>query len=447
MTRTGDIAPPVVPAHVLPPDAPIARWRYKPVIALERLPQAAYTWDDADPDVTWDDTTPQRVWDAPFVGQGFTDAACDFIALDIDAGTADDLYLFPPVTATLTLDNRTGEYTPWTADGRLVYWAPGRRMSVLADDGANRWWLFSGRVASWQANADGTVTVTAFDGLAWLAQQLGGQQTFGAAGQTPAARVTAAATAAGYPDRIDADVGQVTLATVAAPDSPLEHIQRVALSDGGLFYGDADGSLDYRDRAWRAGRADQTTAWVISDNVCTVPVVMWNPEASTDDDRLATDVRLVNTAGLAATATLTGSLWAGDARYRLTHPDPDLWQTQAQGDALAAYLLAQQGTPSASLRSADLYALDPKQPAVFDYAVQMRRGDRVRLLHDFVDPNGNPATLDVYVVLLTIGHTITPDEWVTHLSMSRTVDVTQVERWDRTVFVWDQVDARNVWRY
>lgn len=449
--RAGDIAPPAVTPHVLPPGAPIATWPYRPVIALERLPQAAYVWDDFDPAVTWDAAVPDAyVWDAPFIGSGFTDASCDFHGIEIDPGDADELYLFPATSATVTLDNRTGTYTPWSPDGRLVYWAPGRRMHLwVVDAAAVPTWLFSGRVASWVLNADDTVTITAFDGFATLAQELGGEWTPGVAGQSVGARFAAIVAAAGYTDRVDVDAGTVTLTapTLAAGDSPLMALQRVALSDGGIVYGDADGSIDYRNRLWRAGRDDTPTSWAVSDNVCTAPVVVWDPELAADDERLATDVRLVNTAALAATATLTGSLWAGDARYRLTHPDPDQWTTQAEGDALAGYLLAQSSTPAMALSRFSLYVQDPQQPAVWPMAVGMRRGDRVEVLHEYPDPDGNPAFLDTWAIVLGVAHSITPDTWVSDVALSRTVDYRVLELWDRTRFTWDDPDPANVWRF
>jgi len=449
MTRTGDVAAPTIAPHPIGPDAPIAGWRWRPLIGLELLPQAAYVWDDTDADVTWDDTTPERVWDAPFTTPGALDAVCDWIACDIDPGEPDELYVFPPTVATVTLDNRTGKYTPWSADGRLVYWAPGRRLYVLARNPATaeQLWLFSGRVASWTVNADDTVTVVAYDGLSWLAQELGGDHTFGTPGDSVGTRINGIVSSAGYPDRVDLDAGGVTLSTVTDDRSPLETIERVALSDGGLFYGDADGSVDYRNRLWRAGRSDQPTLFTVSDNVCSVPVVVWSPELAADDERLATDVRLVNDAGLVAVATAAASVWQGDARYHLTHPDPDLWQSQAQGDTLAAYLIAQQSTPSMALQRFELYVFDPTQPQVWEMAVRTRRGDRVNVIHDYVDPDGTTGRLDLFAIVLGVAHNLTPESWTSTIQLSRTVDYRVPELWDLTRFAWDDADPANVWRY
>jgi hypothetical protein len=453
MTRAGDVAPPAISVHPIGPGAPIYGWPWWPVIGLEMVDTAAYVWDDADVTVAWDDPNPDRlVWDNPATVSGFYDAVCDLIACEIEPGEADDLYLFPPTQCTLTLDNSTGRYTPWTADGRLTYWAPGRRVCLWARNAAGaRWWLFSGRVATWQSNPDGTVTVVAFDGMAQLAQQIaGGQWAPGFAGDTVQARIATVAGAAGYTGRLDLEAGTVTLSTYSSSPVPLEAIQQAALSDGGLFYGDADGSLDYRGRLWRAGRTDTPApGWTVATNVCEAPVIVWDPEAAADDDRLVTDVALVNVAGLTATAALTGSLWAGDARFRLTHTDHDLWQTQQQGNDLAAYLLAQQSAPAMALASFTLHHLDPsQQTAVPDMGVGVRRGDRVEVLHRFVDQAGVDQLLDVFAIVLGVGHAIVPEEgWTTTVNLSRTVDYVTPELWDRTALVWDDPSPAAVWRY
>ena len=448
MTRTADRAPPTIARHVLPASSPMAAWPYQPVIALERLAQAAYTWDDADTDVVWDDTTPERVWDAPFVGSGFTDALCDLLALTIDPGEPDGLGLLPATEVTVTLANPDGRYTVWTADGRLAYWAPGRELCVWAHRHADStdWWLFRGRVAAWQEQADATVTITAYDGIAELAEDMAGTWTPGTAGQRARARLEAIAAQAGYLDPIGGDLGDLALGTVADTGSPIDAMHRAALSDGGVIMVDADGTLVYRDRLWRAGRSDQTRIPVISDNVCTADATVWEPEFGPDDERLATSVELINTAGLRATATLSGSLWAG-RRYRLTHPDPDLWTAQGDGNALAAYLLAQLSTPALSLRQWTMHLHDPRQPVLFDLAVDLRRGDRVRLLHDFADADGLPATLDVYVICWGTRHEVTADTWTVTAGGSRTVDYLTPELWDRTLWLWDDTDPDAVWRY
>jgi hypothetical protein len=448
--RTADLAPPALTPATVPPGAPIARWPARLRIALEVLPQAAYVWDDADPTILWDDADPDRlVYDAPFVESGFTDAVCDFHTVLVDPGDADELALFPAVEATVTLANPDGRYTPWTTDGRLVYWAPGRRLHLYAELDDEEWWLFSGRVARWDLGADDTVTVVAYDGFAHLADELGPDWTPGTAGQTPLTRIRAIAAQAAYPDPIDGDPGDVALTTGPTDVTPLEACQVAALSDGGIFAGDADGRLLYRDRLWRAGRDDQGAVAVFSDNVCTVPAVVWDPELTAADDGLYTRVELVNAADVTVTATLPAgdpAAWYSGVTYRLTHPDPDLWPDAVVGQALADYLLAQQSTPAMSIRSFTLHLTDPKQD-LWRTAIDLRRGDLVRFLHDYLDADGRPATLDVYLICSGVRHEITPEGWVATVATTRTVDWTTVELWDATRFVWDDPDPAAVWRY
>ena len=425
----------------------MAAWPYQPVVALERLEEAAYVWDDADTDVTWDDTTPERVWDAPGIGSGFIDALCDLISLEIDPGEPDELGLFPAVETTVTLANPGGAYTVWTADGRLAYWAPGRELCIWAHrhDDDSPWWLFRGRVASWVEDpAAGTVTIVAHDGTAQLAEDMAGTWTPGTAGQLPRARIQAIATQTGYTDPIGGDLGDVALATVATDATPIDAAHRAALSDGGIIVGDADGTLIYRNRLWRTGRSDQTRTVAFSDNRCTVDAVVWEPEYGPDDLGLATRVELVNTAGLTATAVAP----AGPVgrRYRLTHPDPDLWTTQPQGDTLAGYLLAQTANPTMAARSWALHLHTPSQD-LWSIGIDLRRGDLVRWVHDFTDAAGQPATLDVHLVAWGARHEITPETWTVTVGGTRTVDYTRLEMWDRTLYVWDDPSPFAVWRY
>ncbi len=397
--------------------------------------------------------TTSLVYDAPLIGAGFTDALCDLVALTVDPGEPDELGLFPATETTITLANARGQWSQWTADGRLVYWAPGRRVCIWAVSkaDASSWWVFSGRVSSWTDTGDGQVTIVAHDGFAQLADDLPIPWTPGTAGQLPRARIQTIAAAYGYTGTVDGDVGDVTLTAGLIDGPPLEGCQRAALSDGGVFYGDADGRLTYRDRLWRAGRADQTLELVVSDNVCGGPLVVWDPEMVSDDESLYTSVQLVNEAGLSATSSLPAdsTAWWYGTSHRLTHPDPDQWTTQAQGDALAARLLADTSIPRMAVRAFTMHLHAPDQD-LWRAGIDLRRGDRIRLLHEFVDVNGDVGTLDIRVIAASIRHEITADTWSVTVTGTRTVDWTLVERWDETTNVWDlqPLPAQtNVWRY
>lgn len=445
------------PPHPIPPNVPMGRWPGRPVIALEVLPQGAYAWDDPDPTVIWDQPFERYVWDAPATVGGFTDVTCDMHALEIIPGDPDDLGLFGPTQATLTLRNADGRFTVWSSDGRLTYWAPGRRFAVWADVDGELFWVFAGRITTWTQGPDpDTVTVEAWDGLHLLAQEKA-PWTAGAAGQLPRARIESIAAATGYSDPIGGDPGTTNLATEPDDDlTPLDACQRVTLSDGGIFAADADGTLIYRDRLWRAGRSDQSAVHAFTDNVCTgvpgQPTVVWDAEQAVDDLGLHTRVELVNLDGVTVTATLPdanpASWWQG-VQYRLVHPDPDLWQTAEVGQTLADYLLASTSTPAMAVRAFGLWLHAPQLATVADWRrlLDLRRGDRFEWVSDFTASGGDVGRVDIFAIIIGVAHLLTPESWVLTVTGSRTVEAFPVTRWDETLWTWDDPDPLNVWRY
>lgn len=452
MTRAGDLATPAVTLHPLEPSAPMGRWPWRPVIAVELLAQDAYTWDDADPAVVWDAPGDVYVYDAPKAAARLTDVTCDLISLTGETGEPDELGLFPPGRLEMTLANPVGAYSTYTADGRLVYMAPGRRIHVWAQQqpGIEQLWLWSGRVTRWAPQADGTVVVEGYTGVHELAEDVAAPWTPGTAAQLPRSRIQSIANRWRYADRVIGDVGLNPLLAPNTERSPWEEMQTVALSDGGIVANDADGSLYYRDRGWRVGRPDQATVPVFSDNVCTsVDAVIWDTELSADDDGLFNSIELVNTAGLTATAVADPSdpgAWYVGSEYRLTHPDPDLWTAQGAGNDLAAHLLAVSSIPAIALRQFALYLPDPQQD-LWRIGLDRRLGDRVRFVHEQIGPLGLLDVLDVTLVLMFVRHEITADSWVATYSTTRAVGYSLAEQWDRTQFTYDDPDPANVWSY
>ena len=438
--RTTDQPPPVFTPHPLGPGSPLATWPAIPRVIVERLPVYAYTWDDEDPAVVWDAPGDVYRWDDPAVGAGFTDATCDFVAVELEAGNPDELGLFAAARAVVTLDNRAGDWSIYDESGRLVYFAPGRRLIVGAELAGGWWWLFSGPIDRWDVNADDTVTIEAHDRFAMLAQEVG-PFTPGAAGDRPGPRIAAIAAAAADPGPKRLDPGDVTLTAQLSDRPPLEEMQVVALSDGGILYVDADGTLLYRDRLWPRGRADQPDVPVFSDNVCDGVVPVASAELTTSDDYLATSVTLANVAGTVATAATDDPLWA-ERPYPLTHPDPDQWTTAGQGQGVANHLLNLYGTPAVGLARFELHLTDPRAD-VWAVGVDRRLGDRVRFVHDFVAAGGGVGTFDVTAIVTTITHQIDPENWVVGVGTGPAVAATVIQRWDRTDWTWDHPDA--VW--
>lgn len=445
--RTLDAAPPTIPAHTIPPGNPSAEWIAHPVVGLEYLPTGD-TWDDRDSQVVvWDN--PSLTWDDPITASGFTDVWCDTAGLEIVHGEPDDAELIPPSRATLTLYDPAGKYRRRTPDGRLVYYAAGRRLTVLGRDGAD-WWLFSGRVATWHELPDATVEIVAYSITAALAQPPGQDWAPGVAGEQLGARAAAIVAGSGITGvTLKAATGTNTLVKPPADSAAaLEMLQRAAWSDGGVVYADADDAVVVRDRTWRDGRADQpATRTVLTDNVCDAPgaVIVWDAQYAHDDEWLAGSVTLSTDAGLVATYTNAAELI--DPRLRYTHPDTDLWTTQSEGDGLAAWIAALRGQQRLSLGLARVHLHDVRVPAATWRAMlDLRLADQVRWQHVDVWPDDAVVLVDVTNVVHTIRHLITPATWTVELESGPAVTYTPVGMWDLTSWRWDSADPAADWR-
>lgn len=451
MTRPNDRPVPVVPFD----GHPRPSWmRGRLVVAIERLPQAAYVWDDTDDAVVWDDTDPDRfVWDAPFIGSGYTDTWCDLVDLQIVHGepTIDDEYR--TAYARLTLhDPGDGRYRSRTADGRLEYFATGRRVAVYwLDEIDTPWWLFAGAVATWRDAFTITDTVIeAFGQSGQLGTRTPGRPwTAGANTDMPRTRATKILAALGLSGlRTTGDLGDVPLAVPEAEDVfPINAIRRAYRSDGGIVYDDADDTLTMRDRRWRSGRADQASIPTFTPSVCDLDdaVVLWESEAANIDTRTAGTVALANSADPPLTVTRQTSPYV-DPSIVYTHPDPDLWQTQAAGNALGDHLAQVLGDGRMALELGRVYMHDAR----FDYwhqVLERRVGDLIRFEHQttWTDPD-RVELYDVNLVLTTIRHQITAETWIVEVGTSPAVSYTAVELWDRTSLVWDDPSPLAVWR-
>ena len=253
------------------------------------------------------------------------------------SGGPDEQGNIPAARLVVQLDNRDGRWSTWQADGAPAYTGAGQLVHLWAHNASGDWWLFSGRIARYDQRADDTVELEAFDVASDLAQPVG-TYTPGAAGDFPGARLTAIVAAmptgvVAVPTRFDGGVNRLT--AQPTEQAPLEEMQTVAASDGGLVYVDADGTVVSVGRAWRAGRTDQVTVPVVSDNVCTVPVVVWDPVIFELDANLAETVRLENVAGLKATAQRSRRRSAGtSSRSPISNGQPKPRGTQPRPRAV-----------------------------------------------------------------------------------------------------------------
>lgn len=425
-----------LPPIALDPVPAIATWPIRPVLAIQQA-RAIEVYDD--PTLVYDDPVPPGgEYDADVV-PGYVDATCQWQGLATEAGGPDAHGNMPAARLVCQLDNASGVWSRYNVDGSPAGQGPGYELLLWATDGVTAWWLFAGTIARWDVRADDTVEIEAFDAFSDLAQPVG-PYTPGVAGQTAGPRLDAILTAAGETAlRHRFATGLATLTAQVSNRSPLEESELVAGSDGGRLYVDADGTVVYVDRTWRNGRTDQPAVPVIAGNVCTAPLVVWEPVLSVNDDALADTVVLTNVANLRAQSP------AG-ALGKLVHTDTaQQWTTQAEGDTLAAVLVGAQNTPRVSLDAFDVYLLDLAQPAAAG-AVDWRLFDKLRFLQD-TPAVGGTLRLDVTLLVAAVAHQITPAGWVASYATSRATGYLVGLVWDNATYVWNDANTGVVWGY
>jgi len=428
-----------LPPVVLHTDPALEVWPIRPVVAVAGA-RPVEVWDD--PAAVWDNTAGLELeWDADIV-PGFTDATCDLQGLETDTGHPDEHGNIAAGVATLQLDNRHGAWSRYNADGSLAGRGPGYELAVWAlerDTGVTDP-MFRGTISRWDDLGD-TVEVEAFDSFSDLAQPIG-TFTPGVAGQNPAARLDAIVAAAGKGSLVRSfAAGAVTLTAQQTTAAPLEEMQTVVASDGGVLFADADGTLRSLARTWRGGRTDQTEIPTVSANVCTADTVAWDAVLSTNDASAADTIVLENIAKLRAQSP------AGPIGRRVITDTGQQWTTQLEGDTLAAALVAALAGARVRVESFDLYLTAPGDPDRYR-AARWRLFDLLRWLHDYRAADGTLARLDVNTLIVTITHNITPGEaWVMTVETTPAVGSNAIIVWNPAgdPYAWDT--AGIVWGY
>lgn len=427
----------------------MGRWPAQLYLAIEGVTYTSTVWDGSPPE-TWDDDTDGPTWDE-LGGEvaEFVDAICWLHGLTIDTGEPDWSTRYTAARLSATLDNRDGTWSRFSSTGSLLFYPPGRQVLVWAVIDGVPWWLFAGRVSTW-TEVGTTVELEAFDAFSTLNVRLG-EWDVGAAGDTPKERMAAILAMVGWTGHhFKIDVGDITCLARATSNSPLEELQAVAESDGGVLLMDADGAIGFGDRRWVRGRDDQPRPpKVLSGNIPDVDAVVWDLVLTIDDEHLSNLVSLTNDAAVAPITVTARNLLSEGQYGTFTLPenrDTDLWETAAQGQAVAEYLVDLRDEPTTRIGSASLYLHDDRFD-LWRLAIDLRRGDLVRLLHDTPAQGGGTLRLDLDLIVSAIRHEVTPESWVVTIGTTPTVGSRYVGNWDETPFTWDHADDLNVWSY
>jgi hypothetical protein len=298
----------------------------------------------------------------------------------------------------------------------------------------------NGEVTAWREAADGDVTIEAIDPFTRLNQSIG-QWVPGDYGQQPGPRLDDIADLIAYAGVRRFDIGDVTLHHFQTTATPLEEMQAVARSDGGVLFADADGTLVYRDRTWPGGRDDQVAVPTFSDNLCAADAaVVWELTITTDDDAIVNRAQLTNVAGSTVIAHNADS-YVLHGPHVLTRTN-DQWITDAEGMTLAEYLVGRQADAYARIEGFTLHLIDPTQD-LWRHGIDLRLGDLIRFVRE--TPSG--GVVDLTLIVQAIVHEITPIAWVVTVATTRAVGNNITLQWDGAPFAWDDADPVNAWGY
>lgn len=219
-------------------------------VALTTAVGSAGVWDAA----AWD----TGVW-GPDVS--WTDVSEWCRGFETNRGFSRDLRSWQAGTATITLDNRDGRFSPDNLSGPYVAAGvtgirPGRPARIRIGYAGTTWDVWTGYVTSWEERwnpagpgaGDATMVLRCSDEW-WRLSAVKGSATVAAgAGETCGPRWTRILNAAGFVGSTDLDVGTVTLQATDLSTDPVQELVLTADSEGGWIYVEADGTIVGRDQ-------------------------------------------------------------------------------------------------------------------------------------------------------------------------------------------------------
>lgn len=256
----------------------------------DTLVQCAFGSDYTDTTPTWVDLSGFASGFETVIGREPAESSCD------------------PGTARVQVDNTDGEFDPDNASG--TYYGqirPLRRFRIVVTVSGTPYALFTGYTDAWRRTWEGgadasTTEVTATDRFKLLARGKG--ITTSRVAEDASDRLVAlfAALGIGSVDYlINTGASRALVATPYQDENPLQALQDVERSDGGLFYVNGSGVLEYQPVTFRQiggatrARTSQAT-FGNDDDPDTIPIED-DVSPAVDDDQMANRVLVTDGAG------------------------------------------------------------------------------------------------------------------------------------------------------
>jgi hypothetical protein len=271
---------------------------------------------------------------------------------------------------------------------------------VLADGTAQ----YVGKVTDWNLGYDpagqSIAELQAADGLTFLAQQVltAGTATVQSSGERVSAVLSMPTVDWPLGDR-DIDTGASTLGADLMEGNALAYLQKVELSEGGLFFIDKQGQVAFRDRL-STPTTDNVT--VFADDGTGIPFAPALVEYGTEE--LYNQITVSSNAG---TATSNNAL--SQTRYGILDRDVQtLLSTLTQVEDYADFLVGRYGEPDYRFArlAVDMSNLDSSQKAAM-FALDMGSVIQIKFT-----PNGIPPAIERYGLVISVNHEISPEDHI-----------------------------------
>lgn len=395
----------------------------------ELVVEVAFT---TDPDATFPD---------------YEDISDRVLSVSTQRGRQHELDTVQAGTCTIRFDNGDRALDPtYTHSPYHPYVLPMRKVRVSAVWSTVTYYLFTGYVErwpiSWEAPNWGSVTITAIDDLATLAQA-------NIAGVFPeeksGARIARVLSAAGWPDSTPVsggywtlgtsalgtttilsyttpetviDTGQTTVAAVTIDEgsntSALSHIQEVVAAERGMFFIDGQGRAVFQDRTSRYGAASAVT---FTDDLATLSASRLKYQELAPDfsiEQVKNEVIVTRTGGIPQTATDVPSI----THFRRRTMALDLaLTTDTEALARAQFELSLRKDPR--LEFTNLSVKPQAQDAAWPFALGLELSNMVTVERtpDSVDAI-TVETIDRDTFIEAVEHAASPSEWKTSYQLS-----------------------------
>lgn len=260
--------------------------------------------------------------------------------LTVKRGRSRQLEKFVPGTCELVMDNRDRIFDP-TMEGSPFFGSivPRKKMRIKYQDFP----VFVGNTQDWDyeydpKNRDAIATVRGLDGFSYLASQNVFQQTMTA--ELSGARVEHVLDGLGWPAEqrsIDSGTASLVADVVAGNVNALNYLQKVELSQNGLFFITREGLIRFEDSA--SGAA---TPFILGqDNIRFIDY-----EVSYGAEELYNRVNVSYYESASATATLTADDATSQTAYGVFEVSYDTFlSSSAQASSLATDLLTKFAQP------------------------------------------------------------------------------------------------------